>query len=68
MPASGTNATHPVPEVYAIDTLLTLDRAMVNGKYDAVALSKRHDYRTRLHTRPLFSHYKFAASEVFLRF
>jgi hypothetical protein len=68
VPASGTQATHTVPEVHAVNTLLTLNRTMMNGKHDAVTLSKRHNYRPRLHARPLFSHHKLAASEISIRF
>jgi len=41
---------------------------MMNGENDAVTLLKRHNDRSRLPTRPLFGHHKFAALEILPRF
>jgi hypothetical protein len=57
-----------MPEVHSINTLPALHRAMINRKHHAVTLSKRHNHRARLHARSLFSHNKFAASEIFVGF
>ena len=62
------NATDAVTEVHAINILRTLDRTLMNREDDGVALAQRYDHRPRLHTWPLLRQYKFAASEISLRF
>ena len=39
----------------------------MHGEDHAIALAQRHDFRTRLHARPLFGQHKFAAVEIALR-
>src|SRR6185295_8296375 len=60
--ASGPQTTHAMPEVHAVNTLLTLHWTMMNSKHNTVALLQRHDHRPRLHPWTLFSHHEFAAS------
>ena len=63
-----TKTAHTVTEVYPVHTSLTLDRTTTHSKHDPIALSERHNYGPRLHTRPLFRHHKFAAREILVRF
>ena len=68
MTVSRQDAAHAVTEIHAIHALVTLHRAIMNCEHNAISLSKRHNYRPRLHTRSLFRHHEFAAREVFVGF
>jgi hypothetical protein len=68
MAVARANATDTVPEVYAIDALCTVHRALMNCEDDSVALMQWHDDRPRLHARALLRQHKFAAGKISLRF
>jgi len=64
MPASRMKTTHTVTEIHAVDTLLTLNWTIIDGKHNAVALSEWNNHRAGLHPRSLFSHHKLTASKI----
>src|SRR5689334_14757795 len=43
--ASGPQATHTVPQVHAVNTLLALHWTMMNSKHHAVTFTQRHNQR-----------------------
>ena len=64
MTMSRANAADAVPQVDAIHAARALHRTMMDGEDNGVTLPKRHDFRPRLHARPLLGHHEFAAREV----
>jgi len=65
---AGANATDAVPEIHAIHAPVPLYGAMMNCEHHTVPLPERHNYWSRLHTRPLLRHHEFAAREIFVGF
>ncbi len=57
-------STNAVSHVIAIGSPRALDRAMVDGKYHALALVEQDHLGRRLHAGPLFGEDEFAAREV----
>src|SRR5688572_5741190 len=64
VPTPGPDAADAVAQVHAIGASSAVDRAMMNRKRDSVALTKRHDLRSRLHARALLSQHELAAGEI----
>jgi hypothetical protein len=64
----GANAADAMTQIDPISAFRTSYRPVVNGEQDGVALSQRHHLNAALHSRPLFGQYKFAASEIPVRF
>src|SRR5262249_53282717 len=62
---SGLDSTYAVAEFHPIATFASLYRSIIDSKQDTIALAQRYNYRSRLHTRALFGHHEFSASEVF---
>src|SRR6516225_818356 len=66
-PAARPQTAHAVAHVDAVDAARALHRPMMHGKDYALALRERHDFRPRLHARPLLREHEFAAGEIFAR-
>jgi hypothetical protein len=67
--ADGVSSSRPqsanaVSHVDAVGSPRALDRAMVDGKYHALALVERDHLGPRLHAGPLFGEDEFAAREI----
>ena len=58
------NAADAVPKVDPIHTARALHRTLMDGEDNRVTLPERHDFRPRLHARPLLGHHEFAAREI----
>jgi hypothetical protein len=65
---SRSDTAYTVSQIHTVHAILALRRAIMNCKYNAISLSKRHHHRSRLHARPLFRHNKFTAGKVFVAF
>jgi len=52
--APGANPAYAVAQVHSISSPGTLNRPMMNGKGNGIALRQRHNLGARLHARPLF--------------
>jgi hypothetical protein len=62
------DTAHAVSQIHTVHAIVAVDRAITNREYNAVSLSKRHNHRSGLHTRPLFRHNKFTAGKIFRAF
>src|SRR4051812_13486431 len=58
---AGVHAADAGAEVDAVRAAPAVDRAVVDGEHDAVALRERNDHRARLHPRALLGEHEFAA-------
>ena len=56
-----------MPESDTVKAASTFHGTMINGEHNAVALTKRHNHRPRLHAGPLLGKHELSASEVFAR-
>ena len=56
-----------MPHRDTINSVLPLDWALIHSKHDAISSTKRYDFDSRLHPRPLLRKHEFPAAEVFLR-
>jgi hypothetical protein len=63
--APGAETAYAVAQVHSIGSSGPLNRPMMNGKGNGIALRQRHNLGARLHPRPLFGQNKLAASKVF---
>src|SRR5580704_7418065 len=64
MALAGPQPADAMAQVDAIAALGALDRPVVDGEHDGVALLERHDLRPALHARPLLGQHELAAGEV----
>jgi hypothetical protein len=62
------DTAHAVSQIHTVHAIVAVDRAITNREHNAVSLSKRHNHRSGLHTRPLFRHNKFTAGKIFRAF
>src|SRR3954453_13643876 len=53
-----------VPQVDAIIAVSALDRPIVDGEGNPIALAQRHHFGTALHARALFGEHEFAAVKI----
>src|SRR5262245_58536158 len=58
MTMSRPDAADAVPEIDAIRAASARHGTMMNRKYNAITLAKRHNDRPRLHPWPLFRHHE----------
>jgi hypothetical protein len=63
---SAAYATDAVPQVDAVYAARSLHRPMMDCEDHSIATLKWHDFRSRLHARPLFGDDELAASEIVL--
>ena len=61
-------AADAMTQINPVNPAFTLNRPMMHSKYDSIPLSERNDFRTGLHTQPLFRQYKLAARKITARF
>jgi hypothetical protein len=66
--APGAETAYPVAQVHSIGSTGTLNRAMMNGKGNSIALRQRHHLGAGLHARTLFGQNKFTSSKVLAGF
>ena len=59
-----TQAADAVPHIDAIETARSLDGAVVNGKGHGVSLTKRNDFRPRLHAGTLLGEHELSARKI----
>ena len=59
---------YAVAQVHSIGSTRTLNRAMMNGEGDGIALRQRHNLGTGLHARTLLGQNKLTSSKVLAGF
>jgi len=64
MAAANANPPDPGRKIEAVYAARAPHRTVMDGEHNGVALSERHDRRTRLHARTLFSQDEFTAFEI----
>ena len=57
-------AADAVPEVDAVSSLCALNRPVVDGESDRIALAQWHDFSAALHARALLRENEFATREI----
>ena len=65
---AGADAADPMAEIDAVDAFRPLDRPVVHGERDRIALPQRHDLGAALHARALLRENEFATREVLFWF
>src|SRR5579864_389214 len=64
MAPAGPKPADAMPQVDAVGAARPLDRPMIHGKGNRIALPERNHLRARLHARPLLGQHELAALEV----
>jgi len=64
MAAPGAETAYAVAQVHSIGSTCTLDRSVMNGEGDGIALRQRHHLGAGLHARTLLGQNKLTSSKV----
>src|SRR5262249_10208806 len=65
---SSAKPTHTVPKIHAIGSSRSGNRPLIDRKSYSISLTKRHDFRPRLHSRSLLCQHKLASGKISFRF
>jgi hypothetical protein len=55
---------YAMPQIHLVNPASSLHRSVMDGKHHSVALSERHDFSSRLHSRALLGDDELAAGEI----